>query len=139
MKIFSKEIIFKTRGFTDIININEKVYEILEESKISDGICNIFSVGSTGGLTSIEYEPGLIKDLPALFEKLIPSTKKYKHDDTWGDGNGFSHLRSSLLKTFFNVPVVKGELTLGIWQQIVFIDFDNRPRDRKIIVQIIGE
>ena len=99
----------------------------------------MFSIGSTGGITTIEYEPGLIDDLPKFFEKIIPSGVRYSHDDTWGDRNGHSHLRSSLLKTSLSVPVINGEITLGTWQQIIFLDFDNRARTRRIIIQIMGE
>ena len=111
----------------------------VKSAKIKDGICTLFSIGSTAGITTVEYEPGLLKDLPKLFEKLIPSAAKYSHDETWGDGNGHAHLRSALFKTSFTIPIVNSELTLGTWQQIVLIDFDNRHRTRRIVVQIMGE
>jgi secondary thiamine-phosphate synthase enzyme len=139
MKIISQEITRRTKGNCDIIDITDDVTDILLTSKIKNGSCTLFSIGSTAGITTIEYEPGLIKDLPKLLEKLIPSAAKYFHDDTWGDGNGHAHLRSALFKTSFTVPIVNGELTLGTWQQIVLIDFDNRDRTRRIVVQIIGE
>jgi secondary thiamine-phosphate synthase enzyme len=139
MKSFHRELIKSTKGNCDIINITSDVEKVLGESGIREGLCNVFSVGSTAGITTIEYEPGLLKDIPKLLDKLIPSGIRYNHDDTWGDGNGHSHLRSALFKTSFTVPVIEGDLTLGTWQQIVLLDFDNRGRNRRIIVQIIGE
>lgn len=134
----SEEINISTKGHCDIIDITSKVEEILNEHKIKNGQCTLFSVGSTAGLTTIEYEPGLLRDLPELFERIIPSNTSYHHDNTWHDGNGYAHLRSALLKTSLTIPIVNGELTLGTWQQIVFIDFDNRRRSRKVIVQLLG-
>ena len=139
MKVVNEEIIKKTKGNCDILNITEDVIKIISKSKITNGLCTVFSIGSTGGITTIEYEPGLIDDLPKFFEKIIPSGVRYSHDDTWGDRNGHSHLRSSLLKTSLSVPVINGEITLGTWQQIIFLDFDNRARTRRIIIQIMGE
>jgi secondary thiamine-phosphate synthase enzyme len=139
MKIITQEIQRKTKGNCDIIDITNDINEIILKSGIKEGICTVFAVGSTAGITTIEYEPGLLKDIPQLLEKLIPSAVRYHHDDTWGDGNGHSHLRSALYKTSLSVPIVKKELTLGTWQQIVLIDFDNRSRTRRIIVQILGE
>lgn len=134
----SEEINISTKGHCDIIDITSKVEEILNKHKIENGQCTLFSVGSTAGITTIEYEPGLLRDLPELFERIIPSNTSYHHDNTWHDGNGYAHLRSALLKTSLTIPIVNGELTLGTWQQIVFIDFDNRRRSRKIIVQLLG-
>lgn len=139
MKILTEKFEINTRGNTDIIDITTKVQEIITKSGLKEGNALIFAVGSTAGITTIEYEPGLLKDLPELFEKLIPSNRPYHHDKTWGDGNGYSHLRASMLGSSFQVPFSKGHLLLGTWQQIVFIDFDNRARQRKIIVQLIGE
>jgi len=127
-----------TKGFCDIIDITHKVQELVEKSKIKDGICIISCPGSTIGITTIENEPQLLKDFKELMEKLIPSDKKYHHDDVWGEANGFSHLRSSLIKPFLTVPVEEGKLVLGTWQQIVFVDFDNRPREREILVKVFG-
>ncbi len=139
MKIQTESFELNTRGNTDIIDITTKVQEIITNSNLKEGNVLIFAVGSTAGLTTIEYEPGLLKDLPELFEKLIPSNRPYHHDKTWGDGNGYSHLRASMLGASIQIPFSKGHLLLGTWQQIVFIDFDNRARKRKIIVQITGE
>ena len=139
MKIVNEEIIKKTKGNCDILNITGDVEKLVTKSKVFDGLCTIFSVGSTGGVSTIEFEPGLLNDLPKFLDKIIPSSVRYNHDDTWGDSNGHAHLRSALFKTSLSVPIVKGEMTLGTWQQIIFMDFDNRPRTRRIIIQIIGE
>ena len=128
-----------TKGFCDIIDITPKVEELVKKSKVKDGICIISSPGSTIGITTIENEPQLLKDFKELMEKLVPSDKKYHHDEVWGEANGFSHLRSSLIKPFLTVPVEEGKLVLGTWQQIVFIDFDNRPREREILVKVFGK
>ena len=139
MKIFTHEIQINTKGNCDIKNITSEITDFIIKSGIKEGQCTVFSIGSTAGITTIEYEPGLLKDIPKLLDKLIPSSVKYNHDDTWGDGNGHSHLRSALFKTSLTIPVYKGELTLGIWQQVVLIDFDNRSRTRRIVIQILGE
>jgi len=139
LKIISEIINKKTGGNTEIINITDDIREILKNSGIENGLCTVFCIGSTGGITTIEYERGLIKDLPEFLNQIIPQNKKYHHDATWGDGNGHSHLRSALIKTSFSIPVINSELTLGTWQQVVFIDFDNRPRNRRIVIQIMGK
>ncbi|MFA5012861.1 MAG: secondary thiamine-phosphate synthase enzyme YjbQ [Ignavibacteria bacterium] len=136
---FFEEIIISSKGNCDIKNITEETSSILEKSGIKNGIVILFAVGSTTGLTTLEYEPGLLKDLPKLMDKIISPAGIYNHNDTWGDGNGHSHLRSALIKTDLTIPVYNSEMTLGTWQQIVFMDFDNRPRTRRIAVQIIGE
>jgi secondary thiamine-phosphate synthase enzyme len=128
-----------TKGFSDIIDITSRVEEAVKRSGVKDGICIISSPGSTIGITTIENEPQLLKDFKELMEKLAPSDKKYHHDDVWGEANGFSHLRSSLIKPFLAVPVENGKLVLGTWQQIVFVDFDNRPREREILVKVLGK
>jgi secondary thiamine-phosphate synthase enzyme len=127
-----------TKGFCDIIDITSRVEEAVRNSKIKEGICLVSSPGSTVGLTTIEYEPKLLKDFKEFLEKIIPSDKKYHHDDVWGEANGFSHLRSSLIKPFLTVPVENGKLVLGQWQNLVLVDFDNRPREREVIVKVIG-
>lgn len=139
MKVISEEIIKKTEGKCDIINLTDELERFIEKTKSINGLLTVFSVGSTGGISTVEYEPGLLKDIPKFFEKIIPSSVRYNHDDTWGDGNGHSHIRSFIVKTSLSIPVIKGELTLGTWQQVVFVDFDNRPRTRRIILQYIGE
>jgi len=127
----------KTRGFTDIIDITTQVSKAVKESKVKDGICLISSPGSTCGITTIEYEPELLKDFKEFLEKIIPSDKEYHHDSVWREKNGFSHLRSALIKPFLAVPIEEEKLVLGTWQQLVLIDFDNRPREREIMVKII--
>jgi len=127
----------KTKGFNDIIDITLKVSQIVKDSKVEDGLCLISSPGSTLGLTTIENDPNLLGDFKEFLEKLAPSGKSYRHDETWGDGNAPSHIRSALIKPFLTVPIEKGKLILGQWQQIVLIDFDNRPREREIIVKVI--
>ncbi|NOY79326.1 MAG: YjbQ family protein [Calditrichaeota bacterium] len=139
MEIIFETITKETRGNTDIIDITPDVREKIGQSSLRQGSVLLFVPGSTGALTTIEYEPGLLQDLPEFFEQIIPSNRSYHHDRTWGDGNGYSHLRASLVGPSLNIPFYAGELVLGTWQQIIFIDFDNRPRHRKIIVHIIGE
>jgi len=131
-------ITFSTKGNCDVIDITRDVTSALNKSKLQKGIVNITAIGSTGALTTCEYEPGLIQDLKDIFQKLIPRGN-YNHDQTWGDGNGHSHLRASLVGPSLTISFVDKELILGTWQQIVFLDFDNRPRKRKIALQFIGE
>ncbi len=139
MRIVTKETIVPTQGNCDIVNITELLREHLSVSKLLEGNCTVFSIGSTAGITTIEYESGLLYDLPKLLDKLVPPFAKYKHNDTWGDHNGHSHLRSSLTGTSLVVPFNEGELFLGTWQQVVLIDFDEKPRNRRIVFQFIGE
>jgi secondary thiamine-phosphate synthase enzyme len=129
----------KTAGFCDIINITSGVHEQIEKQRMQSGLLTLFISGSTAALTTIEYEPGLVQDLKELLERLIPSDRRYRHDDRWGDNNGFSHLRASLFGPSLAIPVERGHPLLGTWQQIVLLDFDNRPRTREIIVHWIGE
>jgi secondary thiamine-phosphate synthase enzyme len=129
----------KTAGFCDIIDITAKVHEEIARQKIRRGLVTLFVPGSTAALTTIECEPGLIQDLKELVEKLAPSNRRYHHDDRWGDDNGFSHVRASLFGPSLAIPIEDGRAALGTWQQIVLLDFDNRPRTREIIVQLIGE
>ena len=126
-----------TKGFTDIINITSQVSEIVRKSKVKEGICLISSPSSTCGITTLEYEPGLIEDLKRVLEKIAPMSDDYEHCKKWGDCNGFSHIRSALIKPFLTVPIEDGKLVLGTWQNIVFLDFDNRPRQREIRVKLI--
>jgi len=133
------EIRFSTSGSGDIINLTDGIQNSIRKSNINSGVITIFAPGATTGLTTIEYEPGLLKDLPQLMEKLIPSDISYEHDNTWHDGNGFSHLRSALIGPDITVPFVSKKMTLGTWQQIVFLEFDNKPRNRSVILQIVGE
>lgn len=138
MKIKSFLISKKTKGFTDIIDITDDLQEFISKSNVKEGLITAFIPGSTGAITTIEYEPGLLTDLPEFLEKIIPQNRSYHHDKTWGDANGFSHLRASLLGPSLSVPIKNGQMIRGTWQQIIFIDFDNRPRKRDIFIQIIG-
>ena len=139
MLIHTGKLVETTQGHCDIIDITAKVQEQLQGERIRRGLVTLFVSGSTAALTTIEYEPGLLKDLKEFLEKLVPSNRKYHHDDRWGDDNGFSHLRASLLGPSLQVPIENGRLLLGTWQQIVLLDFDNRPRTREIMVQIMGK
>ena len=138
MKTFEKDYRLATDGDGTIHDLTGSVDAILKESGIRTGQLTVFVPGSTGAVTTIEYEPGLLRDLPELFEKLIPSGRTYAHDATWGDGNGFSHLRAALVGPSVTVPVSGGELTLGTWQQIVFLECDEKGRHRKIYLTLIG-
>jgi len=129
----------QTKGFTDIINITSQVSKIVSESKVKNGICLVSSSGSTCGLTTMEYESGLIEDLKRTLEKIAPMSEDYEHCKKWGDCNGYAHIRSALLRPFLVVPIENGKLVLGTWQEIVFLDFDNRPREREAIVKILSE
>ena len=139
MKIFTAKLTEKTQGFCDIIDITAKVRGVIEKEKIQRGQAMLFVSGSTAALTTIENESGLVQDLKEFVEKLIPSDRRYHHDDRWGDDNGFSHLRAALFGPSLAVPIENGRPLLGTWQQVVLLDFDNRPRTREITVQLIGE
>ncbi|MBI4357875.1 MAG: YjbQ family protein [Candidatus Omnitrophica bacterium] len=129
----------QTRGDTDVVDITPHVVEALKRSKLEEGLATVFISGSTAGITTIEFEPGLVKDVRTLFEKIAPKESRYCHEEAWHDGNGHSHLRSALLKTSLAVPFLDRQLLLGKWQQIVLIDFDNRPRNRRLVTQFVGE
>jgi secondary thiamine-phosphate synthase enzyme len=135
----SETISLRTKGFSDILDITHHVDSVIGHSGIKNGLVTVFCPGSTGAVTSIEYESGVLKDLQKAIEKIIPSNIPYEHDKRWGDGNGFSHVRAALMKPSLTIPLIKGRLTLGTWQQIVFIDFDNRRRERSLLVHILGE
>jgi secondary thiamine-phosphate synthase enzyme len=136
--IYSTHIELTSKGYTDIINITGLVEKAVADAEISDGLVTIFVPGSTASITTIEYEDGVVQDLKETIERIAPSDVPYHHDARWGDGNGFSHVRAALMKPSITVPLVEGQMTLGTWQQIVFIDFDNKARGRKIIVHIQG-
>ena len=138
MKVKISKLTETTQGFCDIIDITAKVTAQIRDAEIKDGLVLLFVTGSTAALTTIEHEPGLVEDLKELVEKLIPSDRRYHHDDRWGDDNGFSHLRASLFGPSLQIPVAQARLVLGTWQQIILLDFDNRPRTREIFVQLIG-
>lgn len=135
----TQDIRLQTSGPGDIVDITQEIQAAVQRSGLTAGTVTVFVPGSTGGLTTIEYEPGLLEDLPELMEKLVPSDRPYQHDKTWHDGNGFSHLRSAMIGPDITVPFTGGKLILGTWQQVVFLEFDNKPRSRRIILQLIGE
>ncbi len=139
MTTYESEFGFETGGDGTIVDITAAAREAVEGSGITTGQMTVMVPGSTAGITTIEYEPGLLRDLPEFFERIIPSGVSYGHDATWGDGNGFSHLRAALVGPSITVPVSGGELVLGTWQQIVFLEFDNRPRNRRVHFSIVGE
>ena len=139
MTVSTHTLSLKTRGDADIHDITDQVSDAVRVSKIQDGTVTIFCPSSTSGLTTIEYESGVLSDLRRLFDEIIPTNREYQHNARWGDGNGHAHVRAALLGPSLSVPIVKGHLTLGTWQQIIYIDFDNRPRSRELVVQIVGE
>ena len=139
MKIISTRITIQTKGSGDLVNITDDVASCLQNTTLKTGQVTVFNIGSTAAITTFEYEPGLIQDVKALYEKLIPSSQHYQHDETWGDANGFSHLRAALQGPSLTIPFEKEKLLLGTWQQVVLAEFDNRPRTRTIVVQFIGE
>lgn len=139
MAVLTKTVSFSTRGDGDMIDITSRVQDVLTSSSVYDGIVTVFVPGSTASVTTIEYEPGLQKDFPRAMDRFAPAGVKYEHDARWGDGNGSSHVRASVVGPSLVVPFQNGRLMLGTWQQIVFVDFDNRPRERQIIVQVMGE
>ncbi len=140
MTVVLKTFQLKTKPYCDVINITNDVENAIEKSGIKDGIVNVHVAGSTGAISTVEYEPGLVKhDIEEFLEKIIPYDKNYKHHKTWGDHNGAGHLRSLLLKTSQTFPFQSGRIILGTWQQIIFLELDEKPRNRKIYCQVIGE
>ena len=128
-----------TSGNGQLVDITGDVSEVVRNSGVSSGIVTVFVPGSTAGVTTIEYEPGLVEDIDEMFDRLAPQSREYHHNLRWHDGNGHAHVRASLLGPSLTVPFSNGQLTLGIWQQLVLIDFDNKSRNRELVCQIIGE
>jgi secondary thiamine-phosphate synthase enzyme len=139
MTVITKNIQIKSKSENDIIDITDQVSKIVKESKVENGAVIVFVVGSTAAITTIEYEPGLQKDFPEMLSRLVPKEIEYAHDNTWHDGNGHSHVRASLIGPSLAIPIIEGRLMLGAWQQIVLVEMDTRPRERKIILQVLGE
>jgi secondary thiamine-phosphate synthase enzyme len=139
MTVEASEISIQSKGDCDIIDITSQVAKKVEESGFNSGIATLFVVGSTAGITTIEYEPNLVSDFKNMWDRVIPQNIAYAHNKTWGDGNGHSHVRASVLGASLVIPFANKRLTLGTWQQIVFVDFDNRPRSRKLTIQLLGE
>lgn len=139
MSIITHTIKVNSQGENDIIDISKEADQAVRASKLNDGIITIFVSGSTAAVTTIEYEPGLKKDFPKMLDRLVPNNIEYEHNNTWHDGNGHSHLRASLIGPTLTIPFKNRLLTLGTWQQIVLLEMDTRPRERKIVLQVIGE
>jgi secondary thiamine-phosphate synthase enzyme len=139
MTVESREIRFRTRSEGEILDLTEKTQMIVESSKLKNGVVTLFVPGSTAALTTIEYETGLLTDLPQTLERLAPRDANYEHENRWHDGNGHSHIRASIIGPDLAVPFLDKKLILGTWQQIVFIELDTRPRDRTVIVQLLGD
>lgn len=139
MDIETYSIAISTKGNCDIIDITDQVSNIISKNNFIEGNVLVFAGGSTAGITTIEYEPGLLKDYPKFFERIAPTSINYEHDNTWHDGNGHSHVRAAIQGASLTVPFTRGRLLLGTWQQIIFVDFDNRSRRREVTVQILGK
>jgi len=139
MKVITQRLPFSTKGFNDIVDITPAAQDFIIQNKLQHGQLLLFVDGSTAAITTIEYEPGLLQDLPDMLDRIVPMQRSYHHDDTWHDGNGYAHLRSALVGASFTVPVLKSRLLLGAWQQIILLDFDNRPRQRRVVAQFCGE
>jgi secondary thiamine-phosphate synthase enzyme len=139
MTVKSHQLEFATQGHAQMQDITEAVQEVVASSGLTSGIVTVFCPGSTHGLTTIEFEQGALSDLNRLFDEIVPPGQDYLHNQRWGDGNGHSHVRAALLGPSLTVPFIEGALTLGTWQQIIHVDFDNRPRKRTLAVQVVGE
>lgn len=139
MKVLSDTIQLHSEGEGDIIDMTMQLSNKVEESKIKNGTVTIFVSGSTAAVTTIEYEPGLVHDFPEMLSRIVPKDIEYEHDNTWHDGNGHSHVRSSLIGPSLTIPIIGGKLTLGTWQQVVLLEMDIRSRNRTVILQIMGE
>ena len=139
MELETHSISISTKGNCDLIDITGEVGSLIKKNKFDEGNVLLFAGGSTAGITTIEYEPGLLKDFPKFFERIAPANINYDHDNTWYDGNGHSHIRASIQGASLTIPFSEGRLLLGHWQQIIFVDFDNRPRKREVVVQITGK
>jgi secondary thiamine-phosphate synthase enzyme len=139
MKVLSETIQLHSEGEGDIIDMTLQISNTVEESKIKNGTMTIFVSGSTAAVTTIEYEPGLVHDFPEMLSRIVPKDIEYEHDKTWHDGNGHSHVRSSLIGPSLTIPIIGGKLTLGAWQQVVLLEMDTRSRNRTVNLQIIGE
>jgi secondary thiamine-phosphate synthase enzyme len=139
VKIITERFSVSTRGNSELLDITGRVADLLSKHKLREGNLTVFVAGSTASVTTTEFEPGLRKDIPEALNRVAPEGIRYHHDDTWHDGNGHAHVRASILGPSLTIPFSGGEMLLGTWQQIVLIDFDNRSRERKVVVQLIGE
>jgi secondary thiamine-phosphate synthase enzyme len=139
MSVHSTTLAIETTGYTDIHDLTGQASRFVSTSGLQNGILTVFVPGSTAGVTTIEYEEGALEDLKHAIERIAPERMHYAHDARWGDGNGFSHVRAAILGPSLTVPIVRGRLGLGTWQQIILVDFDNRSRERQVILQAVGE
>ena len=139
MEVISKSISVNTNGNADVHDITDRIKNAVLKSGLIAGTVTIFCPSSTSALTTIEYESGAVSDLKRLFDEIIPVNREYAHNERWHDGNGHSHVRAALLGPSLVIPFVDGKLTLGVWQQVIYVDFDNRPRQRELVIQLIGE
>lgn len=139
MAVITERFSVSTNGGSEVLDITEAVTQILSKHKLREGSLIVFVAGSTASVTTTEFEPGLRRDIPEVLNRLVPEKSRYHHDDTWGDGNGHSHVRASIMSPSLTIPFSRGELLIGTWQQVVIVDHDNRPRERTIIVQLSGE
>jgi secondary thiamine-phosphate synthase enzyme len=139
MTVNSSTLRISTHGDDDVHNLTDQVERILHNSGINNGLVTVFVPGSTAGVTTIEFESGAVTDLKKAVNRLIPSTIHYDHDARWGDGNGYAHVRAAFLGPSLSIPIANGTMQLGTWQQVILVDFDNRPRERTVIVHVIGE
>ena len=137
--IYQKELSFSTKGYGDMRDLTEHVSKVVADSRVQTGLAHVFAIGSTAGICALEFEPGLKKDLPQVLSKLIPPSRSYGHEQTWQDGNGHSHLQSSLLGSEMSIPIRDGKLVLGTWQQVVHLELDIRERNRSVVVTVNGE
>jgi len=137
--VVETEVGVKTRGELDIVDVTGEIEKIVSKTGIKNGIANVFVPGSTGAVTTIEYEPGLLKDFPNALERLAPRSAEYEHEKAWHDGNGHSHVRASIIRPSITIPIRDGALRLGTWQQVVFVELDVRPRSRRLVVTCLGE
>jgi secondary thiamine-phosphate synthase enzyme len=136
MAIYREEIVLRTQGESEVVDLTERVRAVLSKSGIEEGLVHVFAPGATAGITTIEYEPGCVKDLQDALERVAPRRAHYDHNARWGDGNGFSHVRAAMMGPSLTVPVAGGALVLGTWQQVILVDHDNHPRERRLVVTI---
>ena len=139
MPVVTGSLNLSTKGNTDIFDITNDVARLVQQSGLGSGTVTVFCPSSTSDMTTVEFEPGAVADLKHMFEELVPSKRDYAHNGTWGDANGHSHMRAALLGASLTIPFVEKTLTLGTWQQIVYLDFDTGPRRRELVVQMVGE
>jgi len=139
MAVVTKELEVVTRGENDVVDITEKVRKAVREARLGGGVVTVFVPGSTAAVTTMEFEPGLVRDFPEMLERAAPRDREYEHQKAWSDGNGHSHVKAALVGPSLTVPFVNGDLTLGTWQQVVLVELDIRPRTRRVVLQIVGE